>query len=213
MIIKLVIVGITNMKEDRICISGYDINNNRFLRPLLPHSHITTDFLTRFNESIHLGSLVNIELVSSPKINNKPHCEDVEINPDSVKVIGKMVQRKYKEFLISISDDSIEGIYGEDLELLNGQPVLPEDSGVRSLGVIVCRKCSVYHNHLGRTRCGVTDKSGAEYRNIPVVSRDEWARPLGEFVNVPLRMGLSRLWKKEGMEESFYWVHVSAIVV
>lgn len=73
MIARLVIVGITNMKDDRICISGYDLLKNRFLRPLLPQNHITGDFLNRFNETIHLGSVVEVELVGPPKIYNRPH--------------------------------------------------------------------------------------------------------------------------------------------
>lgn len=213
MITKLAIIGITNMKEDHICISGYDLNKKRFLRPLMPQGRILVSFLSRFNDTINLGSIVEVELVGTPKIDNKPHCEDVEINPQTVKVLGRLKHTELKDFLISISDIRLEDIYGEDLELVGGQPVLPEHSGLRSLGVIVCRKCFVYQNHLGRIRCDFTEQSGAEYRNIPVVARDEWAKPLGSFADVPLRMGLSRLWKKEGTEVPYYWVHISAIVV
>lgn len=210
---KIVIVGITNMKEDRICISGYDLNRSRFLRPLLPYCHITIDFLNRFNKTISLGSVVDLELIGNFKSGNKPHCEDVDINPQSVSIVDGMTKKDFKQFLLTVSDICLEDIYGNDLELIKGQPVVPEGAGLRSLGVIVCRRCTTYKSHLGRIRCDIVDKSGGEYRNIPVVARDEWAKPIGEFRDVPIRMGLSRLWKKDDMEEPYYWVHVSALIV
>ncbi len=203
-----IITGITNMKDDRICISCYEETNKRYIRPLLKHNHLRVNFLSEYNVSLGTKISLSYTEVHTPP----PHIEDVWIDLNSVTVLDQFTKTQFKDFITSISDNCVEDIFGYEIELISGQPVVPDGFGRKSLGAIVCRNCSVYQDQYGKLRCDLIDVKGREYRHIPVVARDEWVCPQGTFSHIPIRLSLSRLWQKKGMEESFYWLQVSGVI-
>jgi hypothetical protein len=209
--IQAIITGITNMKDDNICISAYDANKRVFIRPLLVGSRLSSSFLSRFNGLIRIGTQIEFDVVPPPHEPIPPHSEDTWIEPSSVIIKHQLDYPHFKDFISSIVDKDITSIYGYGVELLDGQPVIPPESGERSLGAIICRKCIVYSDYMGKIRCDITDRSGSVYRKVPVVARDEQYKKIGEYTNIPIRMGLSRPFKKSIHEEEYCWVHVSAI--
>lgn len=208
---QAIITGITNMKDDFICVSAYDMDKRLFVRPLLVGSRLSSCFLSQFNDRICIGTQIEFDIVPPPHAPLPPHCEDTWIDPSSVLVKRQMAYPQFRDFVCSIVDNDITAIYGYGVELLDGQPVLPPESGERSLGAIICRKSTVYSDYMGKTRCDITDRSGSIYRKIPVVARDEQYKKIGEYTNIPIRMGLSRPYRKSIHDEEYCWVHVSAI--
>lgn len=208
---QIIITGITNMKDDYICVSGYDIEKGVYRRPLLMGSRLSSSFLNQLSGFICIGSQIEFELIPPPHIATPPHREDIWIDSDSVVLVRQMEYSLFREFIHTIVDEDIVSIYGHEIELLDGQPVLPKGYGEKSLGAIICRKCSVYNDYMGKTRCDLVDRSGSMYRKIPVVARDEFYKKLGEYADIPLRMGLSRPFRKTNQEEEYCWVHVSAV--
>lgn len=209
--IMTIISGITNMRDKHICVSANDMQSGVFVRPLLTTSRLTVDFLTRPGGCLRVGSQVEFEVLSGLHKPIAPHCEDIWINPDNIKILAHMDYPRFKEFVAGIADHDVCAIYGPGLELLDGQPVVPPDCGKRSLGAIICRECTVYIDHTGKTRCDVIDKTGCLYRKIPVVARDECFRREGVYRDIALRMGLSRPYRKSEHDEEYCWVHVSGV--
>ena len=50
--IELIIIGLTDMKDQYRCISGYDIAKKRYLRPLLKGSRIDSNFVNQVTKKI-----------------------------------------------------------------------------------------------------------------------------------------------------------------
>jgi len=212
MICRIVITGITNMSVGYICISGYDMSTRRYFRPIIPGSHIAELFLSSHNSPIELGSTVELDLSYTETQASPPHIEDKAFDPSTVKVLDSMTRDQFSSFIESIADESVESIFGYEIELINGQPILPEGSGARSLGAIMGRKCSIYSDHIGKSRCDFVDQSGCEYRHLPIVGRDEWVKKPGNYQNVPIRLSLTRLFQKSDESEPVYWMQVSGVI-
>lgn len=209
---RIIITGITNMKEGNVCISGYDLSAGEYVRPLLPGSQIPESFLALYDKVIALGSTLDLDCCPVPAA-RPPHIEDNSFEPNSVKVIASMSQTQYQDFIRSIADENVESIFGYEIDFHRGQPILPKGAGERSLGAIVCRECRVYVDHNDKTRCDLIDGSGCEYRHLPVVGRDEWVRQPGTHANIPVRLSLSRLFQKDDQSEPAFWMQISGVIV
>ena len=212
MICRIIITGITNMSIGYICVSGYDMAARKYIRPIIPGSHIMESFLSSFNTPIDLGSTIELDLSCTETPASPPHIEDNPFDPSTVKVLDSMSRVQFRSFIESIADESVESIFGYEIELINGQPILPEGSGTRSLGAIMGRKCTVYCDHMGKSRCDFVDQSGYEYRHLPIVGRDEWIKKPGNYLDVPIRLSLTRLFQKDDDSEPVYWMQVSGVL-
>ncbi len=210
---KIIITGITNMSEGHICFSGYDVQTRKYIRPILPGSHILESFLHSYNDTIALGSTIELQLLYSETKALPPHIEDNPFDLSSISVLDSMSKPQFQQFLSSFADETVESIFGYEIELINGQPILPEGSGHRSLGSIICRNCTVYLDHMGKARCDFIDQSGCEYRHLPIVGRDEWIKKPGIYKGIPIRLSLTRLYKKDDHSEPVYWMLVSGVIV
>lgn len=212
MICRIVITGITNMSIGHICISGYEMSDRKYIRPIIPGSHILESFLSSHKSPIELGSTIELDLSFSNTLAQPPHIEDNPFDPPTVKVLESMTRDQFCNFIASIAEDSVESIFGYEIELINGQPILPEGTGARSLGAIIGRKCSVYCDHMGKARCDFVDQSGCEYRHLPIVGRDEWVKKPGNYLDIPIRLSLTRLFQKDDDSEPVYWMQVSGVI-
>lgn len=209
---QIVITGITNMSHDHICMSGYDASYHRYWRPILPGSQLSESFLNSFNAPIQLGSTIEMDFATIGENAKPPHIEDVPFDASSVRVVDSMTRIQFRDFVSSIADASVEAVFGYEIELYDGQPILPQGSGIRSLGAIIARKCSVYLDHLGKARCDFIDKTGCEYRHLPIVGRDAWIKIPGNYLDVPIRLSLSRLYQKDNDSEPVCWMQVSGVL-
>ena len=208
--ISLVMMGLTDMKDDLRCISGYDIKQKKYFRPLFKNKRIDHNFCTQPSREIKLFKEAVYEVESSYTA-PVPHIEHFHISKlIEVREIFKN-NDEIKDFLYKISDPSIKSVYGDFIENVNGHPVIPKNCGYRSLGTIIARRCKVYKNNRGRVRVNITDQTGHKLINLPCVAHDMEYKQEGEYHEIPIRLGLTRLWKKDGMEEAFYWIQISEV--
>lgn len=210
MTLKLVITGITMMHGDDRCISGYSLEEKRYYRPCLPMAHFKESLLVGYGKEFGVFSEVvfKVQNVIPPE---PPHIEDINVYPGIVSVRNFLSGKQQIEFLHGIADKSIVSIYGDYIESVENHFVIPEDCGKRSLGTIIAKKCKLYLDNKGKTRVDVQDQTGYEMRNLPCVARDAEYRPLGLFHDIPVRLSLTRAWKKEDMDEAFYWIQCSGV--
>lgn len=212
MMIEVVVTGITNMKDDHLCMSGYSNTEKKYRRPLVEGRAICFSDLIIGGQELTLGSTIGIDIIPSQTIPTAPHIEDTYITLP-FRIIKKHESRtEFRKYLLTIAEQSIDTIFGPYIELLDDQPVIPSECGTRSLGTIIARECKVYLNSKGQTRVDIKDKNGKEYRNIPCVAKDDWIKPIGCFENPIVRLSLSRLWQKPHGVEPFFWMQVSGVV-
>lgn len=212
MIKQLIVFGITNMKDDKICLGGFEQETHKLYRLMDNAFFLHYSFLGLYNESIQTGSIIEVKLCElQPKISS-PHVEDTNIDLNSPSIIGNKTREELFEIFSDVSNSSLALLFGYGMELVNGQPVIPEGMGERSIGILKCRKCNSYYDYQGKQRCDIIDFSGAEYRNVPIVARNEVDRPLGVFNDSIAIIGLTRLWLKDSLSEPFYWIIVACIL-
>ena len=212
MLKQIIITGITNMSENFICISGYDKEGEKYIRPVLSQGQLTEQFLFAYNDNIQLGSILELDFIPPISASSPPHIEDTLFNQFSGRVLDKLNKKQFQEFIASIADRCVEDIFGYEIELFKGQPVLPQGTGNRSLGTIICRKCTIVIDHLGKARCDFIDQCGNEFRHLPITGRDEWIKKQGNYTNVPVRLSLTRLFQKDKNSEPVYWMQVSGVI-
>jgi len=212
--ISLIMMGLTDMKGEFRCISGYHKEKSKYFRPLLNPKNgrrIDHNFCTQITKEIKLFIEATFEVESFFDNPESPHIEDFYISRlIEVKEIFQS-RKQIKDFLHQISDSSIKSVYGDFIEIINGSPVVPEDCGHRSLGTIVAKSCKVYKNNLGRVRVDIIDQTGYQLNNLPCVAHDMEYKKVGKYNNIPVRLGLTRLWKKDKMDEEYYWIQISEV--
>tara|TARA_B100001250_G_C19524680_1_gene667526 strand:- start:116 stop:790 length:675 start_codon:yes stop_codon:yes gene_type:complete len=213
--IELIITGLTDMKDSYRCISGYDIANKRYLRPLLKNSRIDSNFVNQASKEIKIFNKVTFEVDSFFNNPTAPHLEDFYVKYNLISSEDVFNENDIRSFLEKIADNNIKDVYGEYIEFYKDHYVIPEGVGKRSLGTIICRDVRVYEDGKGKTRVDYTDKTGYELKNIPCVAHDKQYKKKGRYKNIALRLGLSRLYdpwsEKTGDNEAFYWPQVSAV--
>ena len=210
--LQLRITGITKMKDERICMSGYDQISNIYYRPILRDNYLTSSFLYQGNAKINLFSLVTFQKLNEEINTSRPHQEDVYISSEVIDIQNdlKTYQEK-KQFLYEIADKSIEEVFGDFIEIHNNSPVVLLGCGYRSLGTIIARECHSYYNSNGDLRVDITDSKGYCLENIKCVALYNNYFKEGLFQNIPIRISLTREWKKPGDQQAFYWIQVSDI--
>ncbi len=177
MIIKLRITGITKMKDDRICISGYDSITQKYYRPILEAGGLTSSFLNQYNPKISIFSLVTFTVIDSNIEPQKPHIEDIIVSKESIMVENDMISIfDQNDFLKSISDNSIEDVFGDFIEVHDDHYVVLDECGKRSLGTIICQNCNVYKDANNNVRVNLIDQTGFELTNVKCVSYDDSAK-------------------------------------
>ena len=208
--IDLIITGLTNMKDDYRCISGYDFVKKRFLRPLLNNNRIDVNFASQHLKEIKMFRQTTFEVDEFFNA-QAPHSEDFYVKYDIIKSVDIYDKKQIDLFLRDIADESVQNVYGDFIEIIDGYPIVPMNLGKRSLGVVIAKRCKVYQNDKGRTRVDFSDQSGYELKNVPCVAHDAEYKINGIYNDIPIRLGLTRLWKKDGMTEPAYWIQISGI--
>jgi hypothetical protein len=85
------------------------------------------------------------------------------------------------------------------------------DYGKRSLGTIVSPYCKVSLDEYGNARVNFKDQTGYQLSNVKCVAYHDVYRKVGEYNNIPVRISLSRAWKKPGHNEYYYYIQVSGV--
>lgn len=209
--ISLIMMGLTDMKGEFRCISGYNNEQKKYFRPLFKNGRIDHNFCTQTSKEIKLFREVTFEVENFFNNPQTPHIEDFYMRRIiDVKDVFKSGD-EIEGFLHQISDPDIKSVYGSFIEIENRCPVIPKACGKRSLGTIIAKSCRVFKDVNGRVRVDLIDQTGYELKNVPCVAHDIEYKDVGEYDNIPIRLGLTRLWKKDGMDEDYHWIQISEV--
>tara|TARA_B100002052_G_scaffold15798_1_gene12630 strand:+ start:16769 stop:17422 length:654 start_codon:yes stop_codon:yes gene_type:complete len=210
--ITLRITGITRMSGERICISGYDAVTNKYYRPILENGYLTSSFLNQNPEHISIFSLVTFEYTHPISNPVKPHIEDLIISENIIKIENDLnTVLDQNNFLSDIADHSIEQVFGSYMDVVDNHHIVFDGYGKRSLGTIISPKCTVTKDSNNNTRVSLIDQTGFQLSNVKCVSYDNKYCIPGNYQNIPIRISLSRRWKRPSDDEFYYWVQISGI--
>ena len=210
------ILARTRMNHNRVCIGGYSLSEQRYVRLLVnegipPNNHITNMMDT---VSYHIGEIYTIEYENRTDI-IPPHCEDVIVLKSSIKYCPNDYDA-FLEFLsrLTLSNLHIKDLFNGLLQWQNGSGFLIEQSNSPNSSVMVV---SLNHdlylskidnnyyyyidNGLGETfkvkYVGVYDKS--HIRKVPAgtflrFSLARWWDGNGQFSNTRAYLQLSAIY-------------------
>ncbi len=154
---RLIITGITRMKDDRVCVSGIDPETWRFVRPVYPiGGYLTRDFIMIGTRR----SVIHFDVVEMEFTNYKPdqihHTEDWLINERfTPKYIGHYKEENIIKILRYMAVSNLE------------EAIVAQDS---SLFIVdVKRMTRIWHEHYEKfkVRINFEDKSGNLFEGIP----------------------------------------------
>lgn len=221
---RIVITDLSRMKEDRVCIFGFD-EKRRHIRPVIPHIGINEGYIFDNENKQIIKPFAEVEFDFIRPLPEPPHSEDWEINTAyKPKLIRNLSENESKRFLEEILDESLNAIFEESIQ--NHRYITT--NGRRSIGTIRINEVlslnfSIKQGGNYEYRMTFSDMNGDIY-NLPITDLafrkhcdnqrfqgkkiDQINHDLKEIFNqcdLFLRVGLSRRWK------GFYWLLVSGV--
>ena len=212
---RLIITDVTRMQEGRVCIAGYD-PNCECVRPVLPPPGIHERSLyARGSPIIFPFALVEFDL--QRRISEPPHTEDWRYDPTSVRLIGRLEEKRRRALLDQTLSSDIKTIFQTPIFSDFGYYVMA-GQGSRSLGTVQPKQLikSSYDQTKGKWkyRLGFVDHSETAYwltvtdltwRYFCDSQREAGKTPGNisseltaklKSTDVYLRIGLARGWKE-----------------
>ncbi|MDC7729668.1 hypothetical protein ACTFSO_18905 [Bacillus cereus group sp. MYBK120-1] len=220
---ECVVTGLTRMNGGRVCMSLYDREAGRYLRPL---KGVNTNFTETDLRNIELFSIVNV-IESNIQLNTvNPHVEDVVVNQIIYSQPNKFLSdQEIKYFLAAISSMSVNDLFGyneqgeANLVLDNRNWGLRPNTGVCSLGTVEVEWYEVYRDYWNKVRIDFIDKDGAKYNHVPLVMKatnEDIESLIGEYDGndfdfAYLRLSLARPYHLKHWEDTLCALQVSNI--
>lgn len=173
------------MQSDRVCIAGIT-SNGRCIRPVLPPPGVRRAHLFHKDRVIIFPSS-EVEFDLRPAHVRKPHVEDKQFDPSSIRYVRRLTTSEWKRFLEGNSVGTVSEIY--DGLLQEGKYVLP-GADTRSLGTVipseVCSTLIEIRDGKIKYRIHFSDDSGVRYERIPVTDitfRLYWNAQIGNQIS------------------------------
>jgi len=211
-----VVTGLTRMNQGRICMSVYDTDLNRYLRPIPPNNRYSDQDL----QLLTLFSVVNLNQDNRIHLIQAPHTEDFPVTNQHLQPVRMLTRVEQLTLLRGISVQSTYDIFG-----FQGQePILKQrgirnyvlpGSGTRSLGTVTANTVRVYYNY-GRIKVDFTDTVGNTFTDIPFVCNenidpDELTLQLRRSREKYVRLSLARQFRPNNWDFDACFLQVSCI--
>ena len=211
------------MQPGYFCVAGVDVNLPRHIRPVLRHGRLTTDLLRTRGGPFDLGAVV--DLGPTTNAGRAPELEDHRFDPMEARWLSDENPNCFWDSLDEIAAESLEEIFGPELELWDESGTVDVGEGRASLGCLRPEKQPwMYVDHRGTVRLvldylmpsvdlSVTDlrlyeKDGRTPRRDLVQSVQ---KRLEAGVETILSVGLTRPWHKRGDDAERHWLQLNNI--
>ena len=203
--------------------AGVDVNTPRHIRPVLRRGRLTIDLLSTGGGPFNIGSVV--DLGPATYAGRAPELEDYRFDPSSTRWLFDDDPDDYWNALDGVAQESLEEIFGPELELWDESGTVDVGEGSASLGCLKPEKQPwLYVDHRGTVRLvldylmpsvdlSVNDLRLYE-RDGRIPRRDLVASVEGRLksgVGAILSVGLTRPWQKRGDTAERHWLQVNNI--
>jgi hypothetical protein len=221
--LQILVNHLTRMQPGYFCVAGVDVGTARHVRPVLRRGRLTTDLLRTNGGPFDLGSVV--DLGSTTRTGRPPELEDHRFDPSEVRWLFDEDPDDFWNLLDGLAHDSLEGIFGPELELWDESGTVEVGEGKASLGCLKPEEQPwLYVDHRGTVRL-VLDylmpSVDLSVNDLRLYEKDHRTprRDLASSVQsrlaagaeVILGVGLTRPWRKRGDDAELHWLQVNNI--
>jgi hypothetical protein len=211
------------MQPGYFCVAGVDMSTLRHIRPVLRRDRLTTDLLRPNGGPFDVGSVVYLGATTNSGY--PPELEDRRFDPSNARWLFDDDPNDYWDALARVARESLEEIFGPELELWDESGTVDVGEGRASLGCLKPEKQPwLYVDHRGTVRLvldylipsvdlSVNDLrlyegDGRTPRRDLVASVE---KRLKSGVEVILSVGLTRPWQKRGDTAERHWLQLNNI--
>jgi hypothetical protein len=133
---RIVVTHLTRMNEGNVCIAGYDEASGAERRPVLSgYQRISRTLLSTATGLVVLGSVLEFDdLTRRP---SPPEVEDVVFEPSGMRLVGYKTPREIWTHISRVAKQSLDEVFGPDLQATSNTHYLPLRKGVASLGYVI----------------------------------------------------------------------------
>ena len=224
-LMRIVVNHFTRMQKGFMCVAGIDLATRQPIRPVLDRQ-MRVEMLACHGGPFELGRIVN--LGQTRFVGHIPEVEDQQFDPAQVHVEGELDSVQFRQLLESVATESLEAIFGRELQAIGSTCAVAEHCGLRSLGCLWASKCSLYAETTpsGTRRIRLAFSSDRGLLKLPVtdvrlygedhVTVDEqqianFAARLHQSDRILLSLGLSRPYHRSADEPPRHWLQVNNI--
>jgi hypothetical protein len=221
--LQILVNHLTRMQPGYFCVAGVDMSTLRHIRPVLRRDRLTTDLLRPNGGPFDVGSVVYLGATTNSGY--PPELEDRRFDPSNARWLFDDDPNDYWDALARVARESLEEIFGPELELWDESGTVDVGEGRASLGCLKPEKQPwLYVDHRGTVRLvldylmpsvdlSVNDlrlyqRDGRTPRRDLVASVE---KRLKSGVEVILSVGLTRPWQKRGDTAERHWLQLNNI--
>ncbi len=211
------------MQPGYVCVAGVEVDTLDHVRPVLRRGRLTTGLLGPNGGPFDIGSVV--DLGPATYAGHAPELEDHNFDPARARWLFDDDPDDYWDLLDGVKQESLEEIFGPELELWDESGTVDVGEGRASLGCLSPEEQPwLYVDHRGTVRMvldylmpsvdlSVNDlrlyeKDGRTPRRDLVQSVQ---RRMESGVEAILSVGLTRPWQKRGDTAERHWLQANNI--
>lgn len=217
---RIVVNHLTRMQTGYICVAGIDEKTRRHVRPV-KGSRFDADALEANGGPFDIATVVDIGAATPQP--TPPEVEDHFVNVQGLKVVGTLTGAAFWKLLNEVAEDSLEDIFGPDLEDDRAAASVPVKKGNASLGVLrPVEPPTIYVDGYGKIRMdidGGSHKVRLAVNDLRLYDSDwDAARELVESISQELAggeallsVGLGREWNPPNDPPPRHWLQVNNV--
>jgi hypothetical protein len=222
---RIVVDHLTRMQKGFMCVAGIELVSRRHIRPVLDRQ-MRVEMLACHGGPFDLGRIV--ELGETKFVGRVPEIEDQQFDARRATVVDQLAGDEFRQWLESTAVESLDAIFGRELQNVGHTCAIVEQRGLRSLGCLWVRDCRLIDETAPsggrRLRCEFTCDRGV--LRVPVtdvnlygedhITIDEQqvvrvAERLRTCERVLVSVGLSRPYRRSEGDLAMHWLQVNNI--
>jgi hypothetical protein len=221
---QIVVNHLTRMTHPTICLAGVEVDSKQHLRPVTtPAQPLTREMLSEAGGPFQIGARIELgELEARP---DPPETEDHLCDPRRAENLGCLTDEDYLTLIDSVSERTLRGAFGVDLERHGRTYAIDPGRGKCSLACVRARRpTDLEIDGFGKLRLLFNDTpkpASVKIADLRFYEADQTTRRSDVFVDVRRRLlrgvgvwvmfGLARAWKASNDDVERHWLQVNGL--